>query len=30
MITACNKYLKNLNKLNLPTIIYKDGENWAD
>lgn len=30
MITASNKYLDKLSKLNLPTIIYKDNENWED
>ena len=30
MINACNKYLDDLNKLELPHIIYKEDDRWAD
>ena len=30
LIQICNKYLDNLNKLNLPHIIYKENDRWAD
>jgi len=30
MIYSCNRYLDDLNKLNLPHIIYKNNDQWAD
>ena len=29
MINACNKYLDDLNKLELPHIIYKENDRWS-
>lgn len=30
MIMACNNYLDSANRMNLPHIIYKKGDNWSD
>lgn len=30
LIDSCNEYLDTVSHLNLPNIIFKDGDNWED